>query len=445
MAQLEKSFVNNGKEKGLKRIFINELNDCECQKVLLRGWVHKITDLSQVVFIRLRDKSGIIQLVCEKDQIKNLRLENAIEVVGKVYSNEKAPEKIEVLVEDIKILGNAYYDKLPFEINSFKNKAALETQIDHRTISLRRPEIRAIFKVQSEIESAFRDYLKERNFEQIHTAKIIDSSTEGGSEMFTVNYFDRRSFLAQSPQFYKQMMVGAGFERVFEIGHAYRAELHNTWRHLNEYVSLDVEMGFIKDEFELMNLEEGFINYLFNHLNKVCKKELDMYKIDLPNEVFIPRITLQEAHEILLDEYNKKSPIGNIDAEGEVLISKYVKEKYNCDFAFLTKYPVSKRPMYTMPHDENKELTKSFDLIYDGLEITTGGQRINDYKMLKENIIKFGLNPDDFDFYLETFKYGMPPHGGFAIGLERLTMKILKLTNIREATLIPRDMKRLTP
>lgn len=445
MAQLERAFYDKGKDKGLERIFINELNDCINQKVLLRGWVHKITDLSHVVFIKLRDKSGVIQLVCEKEQIEDLRLENAVEVVGKVCSNEKAPGKIEVLVEKFEILGSTYYDKLPFEINSFKNKAALETQLDHRTIALRRPEIRAIFKIQSEIETAFRDYLKERNFEQIHTAKIIDSSTEGGSEMFTINYFDRRSFLAQSPQFYKQMMVGAGFERVFEIGHAYRAELHNTWRHLNEYVSLDVEMGFIKDEFELMDLEEGFINYLFNHLNKVCKKELEMYKIDLPNEVFIPRITLQEAHAILLDKYNKKSPIGNIDAEGEVLISKYVKEKYNCDFVFLTKYPVSKRPMYTMTDDENKELTKSFDLIYDGLEITTGGQRINDYEMLKENIIKFGLNPEEFDFYLETFKYGMPPHGGFAIGLERLTMKILKLTNIRETTLIPRDMKRLTP
>ncbi|WP_419724656.1 aspartate--tRNA(Asn) ligase [Terrisporobacter petrolearius] len=429
----------------LERMFINELNDCINQIVLLRGWIYKITDLSHVEFVKLRDKSGVVQLVCKKEQVKNLRLENAVEVIGKVCSNEKAPGKIEIIAEEIKVIGNTYYDKLPFEINSIKNKAALETQLDHRTISLRRPEIRAIFKVQSEIETAFRDYLKERNFEQIHTAKIIDSSTEGGSEMFTVNYFDKRSFLAQSPQFYKQMMVGAGFERVFEIGHAYRAELHNTWRHLNEYVSLDVEMGFIKDEYELMDLEEGFINYLLNHLNKVCKKELDMYKIDLPSEVSIPKITLQEAHEILLNKYNKKSPIGNIDAQGEVLISKYIKEKYNCDFVFLTKYPVSKRPMYTMPDDENKELTKSFDLIYDGLEITTGGQRINDYEMLKENIIKFGLNTEDFDFYLETFKYGMPTHGGFAIGLERLTMKILKLTNIREATLIPRDMKRLTP
>ena len=432
-------------EKTLDRTFISELKVSDDEVVLLRGWIYKIIDLSSVVFIKLRDKSGIVQLVTDKDQIEGLKLENAVEVVGKKSENEKAPGGIEIIVDKIKILGKTYYDKLPFEINSFKNKAALETQLDHRTIALRRPEIRAIFKVQNEIEQAFRDYLRSKNFEQIHTAKIIDSSTEGGSEMFTVNYFDRRSFLAQSPQFYKQMMVGAGFERVYEIGHAYRAELHNTWRHLNEYVSLDVEMGFIKDEFELMDLEEGFLDYLFKHLNRVCKKELEMYKVKLPNEVKIPRITLDEAHKILLEKYNKKSSLGNIDAKGEELICDYVKKEYGTEFVFLTKYPVTKRPMYTMPDDKDKTLTKSFDLIYDGLEITTGGQRIHDYEMLKENIIKFGLNPEDFDFYLETFKYGMPPHGGFAIGLERLTMKILKLSNIREAALIPRDMKRLTP
>ncbi len=432
-------------EKTLERTFVSELKDSKDEVVLLRGWVYKIIDLSQVVFVKLRDKSGIVQLVTTKEQIEGLKLENAVEVRGKKSENEKAPGGIEIIVDEIKILGKTYYDKLPFEINSFKNKAALETQLDHRTIALRRPEIRAIFKVQNEIEQAFRDYLRYKNFEQIHTAKIIDSSTEGGSEMFTVNYFDRRSFLAQSPQFYKQMMVGAGFERVYEIGHAYRAELHNTWRHLNEYVSLDVEMGFIKDEFELMDLEEGFLDYLFKHLNKVCKKELEMYNIELPDEVKIPRITLDEAHQILLEKYNKKSPIGNIDAKGEELICDYVKKEYGTEFVFLTKYPVSKRPMYTMPDDKDANLTKSFDLIYDGLEITTGGQRIHDYEMLKENIIKFGLNPDDFSFYLDTFKYGMPPHGGFAIGLERLTMKILKLSNIREAALVPRDMKRLTP
>ena len=248
MEQMERPYVRD-EEIRLERTFINELNSIDSRKVLLRGWVHKIIDLTNVSFIKLRDKSGIVQLVCDKKQIKDLRLESCIEVIGEKCENEKAPGGMEVLVEDIKILGETYYDKLPFEINSFKNNVCLETQLDNRTIALRRPEIRSIFKVQNEIEVAFRDYLKSKNFEQIHTAKIIDSSTEGGSEMFTVNYFDRRSFLAQSPQFYKQMMVGAGFERVFEIGHAYRAELHNTWRHLNEYVSLDVEMGFIKDEF----------------------------------------------------------------------------------------------------------------------------------------------------------------------------------------------------
>ena len=379
-------------DKTLERTFISEVKDSQDETILLRGWVYKIIDLSNIVFVKLRDKSGIIQLVTNKEQIEGLKLENAIEVIGKKSKNEKAPGGIEIIVDEIKILGRTYYDKLPFEINSYKNKAALETQLDHRTIALRRPEIRAIFKVQN-----------------------------------------------------KQMMVGAGFERVYEIGHAYRAELHNTWRHLNEYVSLDVEMGFIKDEFELMDLEEGFLDYLFKHLNKVCKKELEMYKVELPNEVKIPRITLEESHKILLEKYNKKSPIGNIDAKGEELICDYVKKEYGTEFVFLTKYPVAKRPMYTMPDDEDKTLTKSFDLIYDGLEITTGGQRINDYEMLKENIIKFGLNPEDFDFYLDTFKYGMPPHGGFAIGLERLTMKILKLSNIREATLVPRDMKRLPP
>lgn len=428
----------------MERMFIDQVKRSD-EEVLLRGWIHKINDLGKVVFVRLRDKSGIIQLVCTKEQIEDLRLESAVEVAGKVCENKKAPNGLEIVVEKLDIISKTYYDKLPFEINSFKDKTCLETQLDYRTIALRRPKVRAIFKIENEIESAFREFLKSKNFEQIHTAKIIDSSTEGGSEMFTINYFDRRAFLAQSPQFYKQMMVGAGFERVFEVGHAYRAELHNTWRHLNEYVSLDVEMGFIKDEYELMDLEEAFINYLYKHLRETCSKELEMYEIDLPSEVQIPRIALKEAQEILLSEYDKKSPVGNIDAQGEVLISKYVKEHYNSDYVFLTKYPVSKRPMYTMPDDEDSTLTKSFDLIFDGLEITTGGQRINDYEQLKENIIKFGLKPEDFDFYLDTFKYGMPPHGGFAIGLERLTMKILKLTNIREATLVPRDMKRLTP
>ena len=237
----------------MERTFIKDLAIKGEEEVLLRGWVHKIRDLAHVSFIMLRDKSGIIQLVCNKEQIKGLRLENSVEVRGIVRENEKALKGIEIEVSSIDVTGKVYYDKLPFEIQGYKNKVSLETQLDYRTISLRIPKKKAIFKIQNEIEESFRTYFKSNNFEEIHTPKIINSGTEGGSEMFTVDYFGRRAFLAQSPQFYKQMMVGAGFERVFEVGYAYRAELHNTWRHLNEYVSLDVEMGFIKDEKDLMN------------------------------------------------------------------------------------------------------------------------------------------------------------------------------------------------
>ena len=429
----------------MDRIYIKDLAVNGEETVLLKGWVHKIRDLSHVSFIMLRDKSGIIQLVCTKEQIKGLRLENAIEVKGVVHANEKAPMGIEVEVTNIEVAGKVFYDKLPFEIQSYKDKASLETQLDYRTISLRIPKKKAIFKVQNQIETAFREFFKSNYFEEIHTPKLTHSGTEGGSEVFTVNYFNRRAFLSQSPQFWKQMMVGAGFERVFEVGYAYRAELHNTYRHLNEYVSLDVEMGFIKDETDLMNIEEKFLNYLYKHLKETCCEELKLFNVELPDELKIPRIPLAEAQEILLKEFNKKSPVGNIDNEGEALFHKYIKDKYNTDFVFLTEYPSAKRPMYAMECEDNAEITKSFDLIFKGVEITTGGQRIHDYEMLKAKMERMGIKIEDFDFYLDTFKYGMPPHGGFAIGLERITMQILNLGNIREASLFPRDMKRLTP
>lgn len=429
----------------MERVYVSDVKKSVEEVILLKGWIHKIHDLGKITFVQLRDKSGIIQLVIDKNIEENLRLEMCVEVIGEKVINEKAPLGVELLVHELKVIGKVCYDTLPFEINGHTLNAALETQLDYRTLSLRIPKHRAVFKVQEEITQAFREYLRGLRFSEMHTPKIISSSTEGGSEMFTLNYFDRRAFLAQSPQFYKQMMVGAGFERVFEVGHAYRAELHNTWRHLNEYVSLDVEMGFINDEHDLMDLEEGFIKFLLKHLKTSCEYELSLHDILLPEVDKIPRIALSDVQKLLLEKFDKRSPEGNIDAEGEVLLSKYVKETYQSDFVFLIKYPASKRPMYTMPDDEFPGMTKSFDLIFKGLEITTGGQRIHNYEMLRENIIKYGLNPDDFSFYLDSFKFGMPPHGGFAIGLERLTMKILDLENIREATLFPRDMKRIEP
>ena len=204
-------------------------------------------------------------------------------------------------------------------------------------------------------------------------------------------------------------------------------------------------MGFIKDESDLMDVEEDFLKYMFKHLRETCSKELELYGVEVPDELKIPRIPLAEAQKMLFERYGKKSPVGNIDHEGEALLHKYIKEKYDSDFVFLTEYPVSKRPMYTMEDEEKPGFTKSFDLIYKGLEITTGGQRIHDYEMLKERIIAAKMKLEDFAFYLDTFKYGMPPHGGFAIGLERITMRVLELSNIREASLFPRDIKRLTP
>lgn len=428
----------------MERTYVKEMKEKLDQRVLVKGWVHKIYDMGQISFVQLRDKTGILQLVVDKEMRSGLRLEMAIEVEGKAMANGKAPGGIEIHGEALQVVGVPSYDTLPFAINNGEVKAHLETQLNHRTISLRSPRNRAPFKVQEEIVEAFRAYFKSQNFSEIHTPKIIASGTEGGSEMFTVNYFDTRAFLAQSPQFYKQMMVGAGFERVFEVGHAYRAELHNTWRHLNEYVSLDVETGFIDSEADLMDLEEGFLRYLFQHLKATCQEALDLLGVTLGEIGPIPRIPLGEAQKILLERYGKKSPQGNLDAEGEILFSQYVQETYGSDFVFLTDYPVSKRPVYTMP-SETQGLTRSFDLIYKGLEITTGGQRIHDYHQLRENMIAFGLNPEDFGFYLESFQYGMPPHGGFAIGLERITMKLLNLENIRQATLLPRDIKRITP
>lgn len=429
----------------MKRILISKLENYAKEKVKLKGWIHNIKKFSNFSFVTLRDQTGLIQLVINNDlNISELKLEMSVEVTGKVVENEKAINGVEVQVEKIEILGKTYYDLLPFSINGKEINTTLERQLDYRTISLRKVEIRSIFKIQQEIIDSFRRFLLSRDFNEIKTPKIIGSETEGGSEVFMVDYFGARTFLAQSPQFYKQMMVGAGFERVFEIGHAYRAELHNTWRHLNEYISLDVEMGFIENEFDLMKLEEEMLKYIIEHISKVCVKELCLLKIELPEISEIPKITFEDVQNILLDVYDKKKSKGNIDAEGEQLISKFVKDKYDSDFVFITKYPKSKRPMYTMP-DNEEEKTKSFDLIFRGLEITTGGQRIHDYKMLMESINKFGCNDKQLSFYTDTFKYGMPPHGGFAIGLERLTMMLLGLKNIREASLFPRDKKRIMP
>ena len=428
----------------MERTFVNEVKAQVDQQVLVKGWVHRIHDLGRVAFVMLRDKTGMIQLVMEEDQVNNLRLETAIQVSGTCRMNPKAPGGYEITAATVTIIGKPDYEVLPFPVNK-EQPVHLETRLDHRTISLRTPKARAPFQVQQGIVEAFRQYLTGLHFSEIHTPKIVSAGTEGGSEMFTVKYFDTRAFLAQSPQFYKQMMVGAGFERVFEIGNAYRAELHNTWRHLNEYVSLDLEMGFIEHEEEIMALEEGFMRFLMEYLQNHYQESLKLLDVTLPAVNPIPRISLAEAQAVLAEKFGKASPPGNLDAEGEIQLSQYIKNLYDSEFVFITRYPTAKRPVYTMPYKEDPTVTRSFDLLFRGLEITTGGQRIHDYQQLMDNMKRFGLNPEPFTFYTETFRYGMPPHGGLAIGLERLTMKLCGLSNIREATLLPRDLKRITP
>jgi nondiscriminating aspartyl-tRNA synthetase len=430
----------------MERVLVRDLMELQDKEIRLFGWIHNIKSFKEFSFVYLRDRSGIVQMIIDDEKtLSSLKLESSVKTTGRVQLNEKAPGGVEIIVSDVEVVGEAKYDLLPFTINGIDINASLDKQLDYRTISLRRMDRRAVFKVQQEIVQAYRDFLTKEGFTEIHTPKIIGMETEGGADIFMLDYFGTRAFMAQSPQFYKQMMVGAGFERVFEIGAAYRAEPHSTWRHLNEYMSLDLEMGFIESEDEIMDLEERLIKHIISHLKTTCVEELKIMKAELPTIGTIPRITLSDAQGILLEKFGKKSPVGNIDAEGEKIFAQYVKDEYDSDFVFLTKYPASKRPLYTMPDDTLEGMTKSFDLIFKGLEITTGGQRIHDYDMLVKSILKSGGKTEDFDFYLESFKYGVPPHGGLAIGLERITMMFLGLDNIRKATLLPRDINRVKP
>jgi nondiscriminating aspartyl-tRNA synthetase len=429
----------------MERTLITELVNREQQQVLLKGWVHKIRKLSKVAFLILRDRTGIVQCVIDPKSIdvKGLKLETVIEINGLVTQGDNSTGKVEVQVSELRVL-SAVNEDLPIEINTEELQINIDTMLNNRVLSLRNLKINAIFRIQAALAQGFSIFLKNQGFTQVFSPKIVAEGAEGGTAMFELKYFEEKAYLAQSPQFYKQMLVGGGYERVYEIGHVYRAEEHNTPRHLNEYISLDLEMGFIEDEKDVMALETELLRFMLAYVKEECQKELSILNVELPIiKEEIPSMKLSEAIEILKKEYGKAELEEDIDPEGEKLIAEYVKEKYGSEFIFLTHYPRSKRPMYTMPADER--VTNSFDLLFRGLEITSGGQRIHNYEMLKENMIMKGLNPENFGAYIETFKYGMPPHGGLAIGLERLTAQLLGYRNVRETTLFPRDRDRMTP
>jgi len=429
----------------MKRTMINKLNQCINEEVLVKGWVHRIRTLSKISFVIIRDRSGIVQCVVENQTagVKGLKHESVVEIKGKIVGNESVAAGFEMHVSELNVI-SLVTEELPIEVNKEELNINLETLLNNRVLSLRNLKNNAIFKIQAAIVQGFTNYLAKESFTQIFTPKIVSEGAEGGTELFQLDYFSKKAYLAQSPQFYKQMMVGAGYEKVFEVGHVYRAESHSTKRHINEYVSLDLEMGFIENELELMELETALLKHIFSHINETCSAELEILEVELPEiGESIVQMELTEAINILKEHYNKIELEEDLDPEGEKLISEYVKEKYGSEFVFLTHYPQHKRPMYTMPAENGK--TRSFDLLFRGLEITTGGLRIHQYNELKESIANRGMNPEKFTTYLEAFKYGMPPHGGLAIGLERITAMLLGYENIRETTAFPRDKVRLNP
>ena len=435
--------------KKAKTLEIGELlAQAEGTEVKVNGAVHTIRDMGNVAFVILRKRDGLVQCVFEEGvtafDLKELKEASAVEVLGTIRKEERAAHGIEIRLKEIKVLSEPD-EPLPLPISKWKLNTSLEAKLNMRPISLRNVRERAKFKIQEGLVRGFRDFLYEQGFTEIHTPKLGAKSAEGGANLFKLEYFHRPAILQQSPQLYKQMMVGV-FDRVFETGPVFRAEKHNTKRHLNEYTSLDFEMGYIDGFEDIMAMETGFLQYMVELLKKDYEKELKILGVTLPNVDKIPTVRFDEAKRKVAEKYGRKirNPY-DLEPEEEALIGQYFKEECDADFVFVTHYPSKKRPFYAMDDPADPTFTLSFDLLYHGLEITTGGQRIHDYNMLLKKIEKRGMTTEGMEQYMDTFKHGMPPHGGLGIGLERLTMKLIGEDNVRETTLFPRDMSRLEP
>lgn len=422
--------------------------EARSQKTVLKGHIYAKRKLGGLLFLVLRNREGLQQVVFDRadlvSELEGLSHEAAVELEASWRENPEKPGEMELEGRSLKSL-SAARSVLPVEISKEKRMESLSLNalLEYRPLTLRNEKVRSIFKIEAELCRAFRNFLNGEGFTEIHSPKIVSTGTEGGAQVFTVNYFDRQAFLAQSPQFYKQIMVGV-FERVFEIGPVYRAEEHNTARHLNEYVSMDFEMGFIESEQSVMKMQMRLLSYMMEHLKEYCGKEFALFGKEIPNFETAPQMKLMEAIELLQSKLNWKSESMDLDPEGERLLCQYMEEKEGTQFLYLTHYPRSVRPFYAMP-EQGTEFTHSFDLLFRGLEITTGGQRIHEYTQLVESIEGRGMSAESFSDYLQCFKVGMPPHGGLAFGLERLAKQLLDLKNVREASLFPRDNTRISP
>ncbi|MCW1301359.1 MAG: aspartate--tRNA(Asn) ligase [Candidatus Nanoarchaeia archaeon] len=431
-----------------KRMFTRQIIERRPSKAIVAGWVEEIRVIGKLVFVVLRDREGKIQIVAPKDKVSqgvfeelsNLTKESVIAVSGEVIQNPEAPFGVELLPKEVVVLGRA---ESPLPLEFLKVDSSLDKRLDYRFLDLRHPKHLLIFKLGSYLESEIRKFFLKQGFIEVHTPKLVAAATEGGANLFKVEYFERDAYLAQSPQLYKQMLVIAGFERVFEISQVYRAEPHHTTKHLCEYTSIDFELGFIDGVNNVIEVVERCVG---NALRKAMKTpEFKEFGVQLLLPKRFPRITYREAYRFM-KEIGKKFEWGKeIGSENEIELWKKIREEKKSDLYFLTEFPWEERPFYTMRLQDAPEFTTGFDLIFKGMEIVTGSQREHRYEILLQQLKEKGLNPDSFQFYLTAFKYGAPPHGGAAIGSERLLMQVLELKNIRETTIFPRDPKRISP
>ncbi len=433
----------------MQRIVARELSQHVGQRVCLQGWLHALRKMGDVNFLILRDRSGIVQAVTggdDLDPLQGVHNESVIQVEGEVVPAPNAPGGYELYHNTITVITPVTAPP-PFALNKNRIKANQPAFLDHAVIGHRHLKNRAILRLASGVMQGFRQALDARDFVEIQTPKLVASATESGANVFAVDYFGQTAYLAQSPQFYKQIMVGV-FERVYEVGPVFRAEKHATRRHINEYVSLDVEFGFIEDHFTVMALLTEVVRGILSHLEAHYAADLATLGASMPQlNAAIPHIHITEAQQLLTDQYGVTDALGEPDLtpEHERLLGEWAVGAHASDFLFVTGYPMAKRPFYTHPDPERPGYSNSFDLLFRGTELVTGGQRLHRYEDYLAAAEQYGYPLEPFETYFEAFKHGMPPHGGFAIGLERFLMQMLGLDNIRLATLFPRDMNRLTP
>jgi len=433
----------------MQRIRTDEVTSHVGERVKLAGWMHNWRDMGKLGFLVLRDGAGTFQAVLDNPEeigkLKGLQYESVLEIQGLVTPDPRAAAGAELHDCQVRVI-SPVLEPLPFEINKKELKPGLDVFLNHAPLGLRHLEKRALFRISAQVMAGYREYLTQQGFVEIQSPKIVGSATESGANVFCIDYFGRPAYLAQSPQFYKQIMVGV-FERVFEVGPVFRAEKHSTSRHTNEYVSLDLEMGFIQDHTDVMAMLTAVMRYIFDRLQQSCARELELLKIKVPSiGDSIPSLRLPDAQELIFERYGEDCR-GEPDLapQHEAWLCEHAEQELDSELLFITHYPTAKRPFYTMPDDQDPSLTKGFDLLFRGCETVTGGQRIHRYEQLLNNALQWGIDPEAIDGYLQAFKYGMPPHGGFAIGLERLVMQLAELGNLREATLFPRDLDRLSP